>query len=64
MTAKTDFELRNLQIRLRNILDTMDVPAIRKITLDIGWLSRNIRIRNSNHPLLSDALQIIHHLKE
>jgi hypothetical protein len=34
--------------KLQEIISTMDVPSERKN--DIGWLNRNILIRNMNHP--------------
>ena len=43
--------------RLQEILSTMDVPVRRKN--DINWLARNLSIKNSDHPQLSDALFII-----
>ena len=42
---------------LKQILDTMDVPKFRKDNL--RWLSRNLAIRNSNHPDFEKAKQLI-----
>ena len=44
-------------MRLQQILNTMDVPKHRKH--DLFWLKRNLPIRNSNHPNLEEALQLI-----
>ena len=38
----------------------MDVPQLRKT--DLRWLSRNLAIRNLNHPEFHRAMQIIHDL--
>lgn len=43
--------------RLKQILDTMDVPEVRKN--DLRWLGRNLWIRNSNHLNLKEALSLI-----
>lgn len=38
----------------------MDVPPLRRN--DIGWLKRNLAVRNSNHPDFHRAMTIIHDL--
>ncbi len=43
--------------RLKEILDTMDIPELRKT--DIRWLNRNVWIRNSKHPDIEEALILI-----
>ena len=45
---------------LLRILDTMDVPLLRKNDLD--WLKRNLSVRNRNHPDFFRAMRIIHDL--
>lgn len=45
---------------LKNILDTMDVPELRK--QDLGWLKRNLAVRNRSHPEFHRAMTIIHDL--
>ena len=43
--------------RLNEILKTMDVPKER--TNDYRWLIRNLGIRNGNHPLLNEAIELL-----
>lgn len=45
------------QEKLENILNQMDIPPFRKN--DMGWLMRNIRIRNENHPDIEEAVSLI-----
>ena len=45
------------QEELENILNTMDIPPVRKN--DMGWLMRNIQIRNNEHPDIDRALTLI-----
>lgn len=45
---------------LIDILNTMDVPSLRKH--DLGWLKRNLAVRNRNHPDFYRAMTIIHDL--
>lgn len=42
---------------LQDILNTMDVPVLRKT--DLRWLSRNLAVRNRNHPEFFRAMRII-----
>jgi len=49
------------EIRLEQILNTMDIPESRK--QDFNWLIRNLGIRNINHPDLREALELIKNLK-
>jgi hypothetical protein len=42
------------------ILNTMDIPVLRKT--DLQWLKRNLAIRNRNHPDFHRAMVIIHDL--
>lgn len=42
---------------LKVILDTMDIPELRKT--DWLWLLRNMSVRNSKHPLLGKAMGLI-----
>ena len=47
---------------LSTILNTMDVPSMRKDLTDfanIRWLNRNLRIENGDHPLIDSAMEII-----
>jgi len=43
--------------RLQAILDTMDVPPVRKT--DYGWLKRNFAVRNGSHPDFKEAFRLI-----
>ena len=50
--------------KLKELLATMDVPdnRIRRNlfkTSSIRWLNRNLRIRNNEHPQLTEALELI-----
>lgn len=48
--------------RLDEILSTMDIPSLRKNTdndNNLRWLLRNIRINNSNHPDIDEAVALI-----
>jgi hypothetical protein len=48
-----EFEHKELQ----SILDTMNVPKLRK--KDCLWLARNLPINNLNHPQLNRAMILI-----
>ena len=43
--------------RLQDILDTMDVPKLRKT--DWRWLKRNLGVRNGKHLFFNEAMSII-----
>ena len=49
--------------KLSKLLETMDIPAMRKETIHLRqtlrWLNRNLRIRNNEHPQLVEALELI-----
>ena len=45
------------KLALEEILETMDVPPLRKS--DLRWLSRNLAIRNWQHPQFNDASNLI-----
>jgi len=45
------------ELRLKEILNTMNVPESRK--KDFSWLIRNLGIKNINHPDLKEALELI-----
>jgi hypothetical protein len=53
-------------LRFLQILDTMDVPDRRKLLsrANIGWLQRNIRVRNADHPDLDELLTILRRLRK
>jgi hypothetical protein len=57
----TDEPLHDAQRKLRRIIDTMDVPELRRH--DIHWLERNLRINNVGHPLLPDALDVLKQMR-
>ena len=46
--------------QLEEILQKMDVPIFR--IGDLHWLSRNLGIRNAEHPLFDKAMQLIKEL--
>ena len=43
--------------QLKEILGSMDIPESRKN--DLGWLARNLVIRNSHHARFEEAMKII-----
>jgi len=49
-------------LELSPILDSMDIPETRKE--DLGWLNRNLGIRNSNHPEYEKAMSLIKELRK
>jgi hypothetical protein len=53
-----------MEKQLIDILNTMDVPVLRKeLTLwNLLWLKRNLIVRNSNHEEFSIAIHFINHL--
>ena len=53
-------------LRFLQILETMDVPDRRKLLnrANIGWLQRNIRIRNADHQNLDELLTILRRLRK
>lgn len=42
---------------IENIVRSMDVPEVR--ISDLGWLSRNLGIRNSSHPKFDEIMKLI-----
>lgn len=51
--------------RLASILETMDVPQMRRNLDDesnIMWLNRNLLIRNNSNPNIEEAMNIIRKL--
>lgn len=53
--------MKDVKAELKKILDTMDIPEMRKNleSQDIRWLSRNIMVRNNNHTEINKALELI-----
>ncbi len=53
-------------LRFLQILETMDVPDRRKLLsrANIGWLQRNIRVRNAAHQNLDELLTILRRLRK
>jgi hypothetical protein len=45
--------------RLREILTTMDLPAVRVESLDKWWLLRNIAVRNHDHKDFDEAVSLL-----
>jgi len=43
---------------LVKVLDTMEVPALRKelTTTNVRWLLRNLRVRNAQHPDINEVI--------
>lgn len=50
---------------LEQLIETMDVPEMRRDTLvdsNVRWLGRNLRINNSQHENIERAMEIIANL--
>ena len=45
--------------RLLEILATMEIPELRMDRRDWKWMMRNISVRNSEHPDLKEAVQLL-----
>lgn len=60
MTAEKKPKPGNSFDRLQEIVATMDIPPDR--SSDIKWLSRNIQVRNANHPQFREACDMIRKL--
>lgn len=43
--------------RLQSILDTMEVPPLRRN--DMQWLKRNLAVQNGKHPDFKEAFRLI-----
>ena len=63
---KKNIDQLDKQIRLSNLLNTLDIPEMRKHTLQkastLRWLMRNLVIRNAGKPEAMEALEIIKEL--
>jgi hypothetical protein len=57
MTIKGETMESNELKELKQILTSMDIPKLR--INDIPWLSRNLMVRNSKHPLFPKAQKLI-----
>lgn len=58
--AKEDIQRK--ESALKTILETMEVPAMRRDTSqfsNIRWLGRNLRVNNRNHPMLETAMEMV-----
>lgn len=50
---------QEIEQRLRQLLVDMDLPRIRVENLDLGWLDRNLWIRNGKNPNTPEAMRLI-----
>ncbi len=53
---------KEIQEALTAALEGMDLPAMRRDVTSEGnlrWLTRNILVRNSNHPQVSEACSLL-----
>ena len=59
----TPFEIdKYMQSTLKELLETMEIPDMRRDTAQISnlrWLQRNLAIQNGNHPLFETAKELI-----
>ena len=53
----------DMQKDLIEILNTMDIPAVRINPLDLNWLRRNLAFRNAEHPLFKDVSDMIRRIQ-
>jgi|LakMenE18May11ns_1017448.scaffolds.fasta_scaffold9342630_1 hypothetical protein len=54
--------MHEIKIKLKDILDTMDIPEMRKDLnnkSNVSWLIRNIGIRNQEHIELNFAVRLL-----
>ena len=61
LTTITSEDAERKASALRTFLDMMDVPEARKeITrANVAWLSRNLAIQNSDHPMFACAADLV-----
>ena len=63
---KKDLDRLDKEIRLSHLLKTMDIPEMRRYTLEkastLRWLMRNLAIRNAGKAETKQALEIIKEL--
>jgi hypothetical protein len=57
-----EIQTKEVRTELHRVLENMDIPKMRFD--DLGWLTRNIGINNSNHPNFILATWLIEKLKE
>lgn len=66
MNFKIDMEdISRRESALSTILDDMTIPLMRRdvtLTQNLRWLSRNLAVQNSNHPMALSALELVRFL--
>ena len=58
-------DVQKKESALKTILETMEVPEMRRDTsrfANIRWLGRNLKINNHNHPMLETAVGMVEFL--
>ena len=58
----TKEDIRRKESALKTVLETMEVPEMRRDTSrfsNIRWLGRNLKINNRNHPMLETAMEMV-----
>jgi len=58
----TEMDAHQREIKLKAILEKMDIPEQRRAALslrNLRWLNRNMSINNSKHPLLPRAVKLL-----
>ena len=61
--TKEDIERK--ESALKTVLESMDVPEMRRDTSrfsNIRWLGRNLKINNRNHPMVETAVEMVEFL--
>lgn len=61
----TKEDIQRKESALKTVLESMDVPEMRRDTSrfsNIRWLGRNLKINNRNHPMLETAVEMVEFL--
>jgi len=62
MASDNSQKIQELKAKLENLTKIMDVPCFRYSS--VKWLSKNLQIRNKNHPNIDEALLILRELNK
>ena len=61
----TKEDIQRKESALKTVLESMDVPEMRRDTSrfsNIRWLGRNLKINNRNHPMIETAVEMVEFL--
>ena len=62
MQIKFNSEEAAIRRRLKSVINTMKIPALRAETLDLYWMTDNLEDGNKKNPKLGEAMGLIHKL--